>query len=125
VVVLVALVLLLAAQELHRNSIRFRVPAAAAVVSIPSRELMAATEARAAAVVDHLARAINQLEEQAFPVKAALVAAAILEPTQAAFSAAAAAVVPAPRVEMELEAAQLKPEPRAATAPHTQLAEAA
>ena len=91
--VLAAVVELLAVPELHRNLIRFRVPAVAAVAATHSQEPMAATEVRAAAAEDHSVRAINQLEEQAFQEKAARVVAAILEPTQAAYSAVAAAVV--------------------------------
>ena len=93
--VLAELVQLLAVQELHRNLIPLLALAAAAVAATHSREPMAATVVPVAAAEDHSVRAINQLEEQAFPEKAARVAAAILETTQAAYSAVAAAVVPA------------------------------
>ena len=122
---LAAVRVLMELQELDRSLIRFRVPAVAAVAVMGSPVAMVLTEVPAAAAVHHLARVTNQPEARAFPVKAALVVAAISGITQATQDAAAAAAVLVVQETMQVGLARLQTEERAATARPIQSAVAA
>ena len=80
---LAAVRVLMELQEVDRSLIRFRVPAVAAVAVMGSPVRMVLTEVPAVAAVHHLAQVSKQTAAQAFPAKAALVAAAISGITQA------------------------------------------
>jgi hypothetical protein len=125
VVALVVVQVLMEAMEAPRSLIRFRVPAVAVVAATHSREPMAATAVPAAAAVGHLARVTSQTVVQAFPAKAALVAAAISVITQAIQDAAVAAAVLAQQVATQVVVGQRPTEAQAAMVPRIQSAEAA